>query len=935
MRKPRLRTAHISLSSWSRLGLAAGLLVVFGSMIVSLFETQALSASYEQADAARRIDVDNDSFRLGLFEQQAGINAYANDARALSEQVYVDGQQLAGNVLSQFQAAAQAEQLSVEVSRVVVTAQVWQAWAEGIRKRVDASNSPIDDPQAINQGAMLFQTFLEADDSYAIASRQRIDSALEAARRERDRLFRVSISRSILGALLLVGLGLLLSRRVLLPIGQLAAAARGLAAGNAMRIPAGKRQDEVGDLSQALAAWQASRNDRERLFDLSIDLFCVAGNGYFKVLNASWEKTTGFTRAELMAKPTVDFYHPDDQQAVNTEIQQLRQGKKSLEFRARFQCKDGSYRWLQWTVAPVAEEGLSYGVARDITNQVSAEDALRASGAHIRSILDNVADGIVTLDDGGRLQSVNPRVESLFGYTSAELIGESVTALIAAPHQRDFLVHLESYLRPDKKQVRSGSHETLGRRKDGSTFPLEFIGSQMQAGQQRVFIGTLRDISEQKLERENLERRVLYDALTGLPNRSLFNDRLHERMAQATTDRKPWGLVMMDMDRFKEVNDSLGHDEGDRLLVAVAKRLMDAVGAANTIARMGGDEFAVISAEITDETSGSRLARRIMDALEAPFEVGERTIDVRASIGIAVFPEHGQDGDTLMRHADVAMYLAKRRQVGHTVYAPADDEAQPGARLGLRGELRHAISNDELFLEYMPIVRVTDGGLDSLEALIRWRHPERGLIMPAQFISAVEQTELINPLSRWVLEEALGQVVTWRANGLNVTVAVNLSSLNLEDGSLVAWLAELLRRMDIDPACLILELTETSAMAKGAGDVMHGLDQLGVSLSVDDFGTGYSSLAYLQRLPVDLIKIDRSFVSEMLANQGAASIVRSIVDLAHNLSLKAVAEGVEDHQTRYLLRQFGCDYAQGYAISRPLSVEATTEWLKAHLTLAA
>src|SRR5438034_1084611 len=607
-----------------------------------------------------------------------------------------------------------------------------------------------------------------------------------------------------------------------------------------MRIPAGKRQDEVGDLSQALAAWQASRNDRERLFDLSIDLFCVAGNGYFKVLNASWEKTTGFTRAELMAKPTIDFYHPDDQQAVNTEIQQLRQGKKSLEFRARFQCKDGSYRWLQWTVAPVAEEGLSYGVARDITNQVSAEDALRASGAHIRSILDNVADGIVTLDDGGRLQSVNPRVESLFGYTSAELIGESVTALIAAPHQRDFLVHLESYLRPDKKQVRSGSHETLGRRKDGSTFPLEFIGSQMQAGQQRVFIGTLRDISEQKLERENLERRVLYDALTGLPNRSLFNDRLHERMAQATTDRKPWGLVMMDMDRFKEVNDSLGHDEGDRLLVAVAKRLMDAVGAANTIARMGGDEFAVISAEITDETSGSRLARRIMDALEAPFEVGERTIDVRASIGIAVFPEHGQDGDTLMRHADVAMYLAKR-----------------------------------------------------------------------------------------------GQVVTWRANGLNVTVAVNLSSLNLEDGSLVAWLAELLRRMDIDPACLILELTETSAMAKGAGDVMHGLDQLGVSLSVDDFGTGYSSLAYLQRLPVDLIKIDRSFVSEMLANQGAASIVRSIVDLAHNLSLKAVAEGVEDHQTRYLLRQFGCDYAQGYAISRPLNVEATTEWLKAHLTLAA
>jgi len=931
----RLRLPHLSLSSWSRLGLAAGLLVVFGSLVISLLETQALSASYEQADAARRVNDNNDTFRLGLFEQQAGINAYANDGRAISEQVYVDGQQLAGSVLGPFQAAAQTEQLSREVLRVTVTAQAWQAWAEGIKKKVDDSDAPIDDPQAINQGATLFQTFLEADDSYAIASGQRIDSALDAARRERDRLFRLSISRSVLAGVLLVGLGFVLSRRVLVPIVQLAAAARGLATGNPMRIPAEKRHDEVGDLSRALTAWQASRNDRERLFDLSIDLFCVAGNGYFKVLNASWERTTGFTRAELMAKPTVDFYHPDDRQAVNVEIERLRQGTKSLEFRARFQCKDGSYRWLQWTVAPVVEEGLSYGVARDITNQVSAEEALRASGAHIRSILDNVADGIVTLDDSGRLQSVNPRVELLFGYASAELVGAPVTTLIAAPHQRDFLVHLESYLRPDKKQVRSGSHETLGRRKDGSTFPLEFIGSQMQAGQQRVFIGTLRDISEQKMERENLERRVLYDALTGLPNRSLFNDRLHERMAQATTDRTPWGLVMMDMDRFKEVNDSLGHDEGDRLLVAVAERLVAAVGPANTIARMGGDEFAVISAEIIDDACGSRLAKRIMDALDAPFEVGERTIDVRASIGIAVFPEHGQDGDTLMRHADVAMYLAKRRQVGYSVYAPADDETQPGARLGLRGELRHAISNDELFLEYMPIVRVTDGGLDSLEALIRWRHPERGLIMPAHFISAVEQTELINPLSRWVLEEAIGQIVTWRANGINVAVAVNLSSLNLEDGSLVAWVGELLQRMGVDPACLILEITETSAMARGAADVMRGLDQLGVSLSVDDFGTGYSSLAYLQRLPVDLIKIDRSFVSEMLANQGAASIVRSIVDLAHNLGLKAVAEGVEDQKTRYLLRQFGCDYAQGYVISRPLSVDATTDWLRAHLTLAA
>jgi diguanylate cyclase (GGDEF)-like protein/PAS domain S-box-containing protein len=932
---PRWRKPRLSLSGWARAGITAGFLVTFASVAVSITDAQSLSASYEQAIGSRSVQDDNDDFRNALLQAGAGLNAYARDAEPASEAVYITAEVELTAVRTKFQDDAAAYGLTWEISSLLAAFDVWQSWATNLKSTIDMSAQPIDDPARLTEGSKLFQVAITADDRYETAAQDRIQTAVSSAQSERDRLLTESIERGVVAALLLIGLGLWLSRGVLVPVSRLASTARDLAAGKAIKIPVSKRTDEIGDLSRALAAWQASRTDRERLFDLSADMFCVAAGGYFKVINATWEKVTGLTRAELMATPYLDRYHPDDRRDVLDQVARIRAGASAIGFRARFACKDGSYRWLEWSVSPATEDGLAYGVARDITGQVSAEEALRASGEQIRSIIDNVADGIVTLDQDGRLQSVNPLVETVFGYGPGELIGQSVAVLIAEPNRTDFLAHLQSYLRPDKKQVRSGSHETVGQRKDGTTFPLEFIGSQIQTGQQRVFIGTLRDITERKTERDMLEHRLLYDALTSLPNRALFMERLREEIRHTQAHGRRWGLAIMDLDRFKEVNESLGHEQGDRLLVAVAGRVAGALTSSSRIARMGGDEFAIWSSVMSDPEAASRRATQILDALDEPFTIGDRKIDVRASMGVAIFPEHGHDLDTLMRHADIAMYLAKRRQAGFTIYSPADDDAQPGARLAIRGEVRHALNHDEFALEYMPIIGLRSNDLESVEALIRWHHPERGLIMPGDFIPPVEETELINPLTRWVLEKSARQFQTWRRRGLPAAVSANLSSVKLEDKSLAAWLERALRLYDLDPSWLILEITETSAMKRGAANVIHALDQLGVRISVDDFGTGYSSLSALQRLPLDLIKIDRSFVGEMLTSQGAASIVRSVIDLAHNLGLQAVAEAVENDRTEALLRELGCDYAQGFHISRPLPAELAGRWIARHLEQAA
>ena len=421
----------------------------------------------------------------------------------------------------------------------------------------------------------------------------------------------------------------------------------------------------------------------------------------------------------------------------------------------------------------------------------------------------------------------------------------------------------------------------------------------------------------------------LTDELTGLPNRRLLADRLDQVLLLATRRGTVSGVLVIDLDRFKEVNDTLGHHYGDELLKAVADRLSAVLRESDTVSRLGGDEFAVLLPEVVDEDTALHLARRCLAALYEQFVVEGVALSVEASIGLALAPAHGRDGYALMRAADVAMYEAKARKSGVTTYDPDLDVHTPG-RLALLGDLRAAIQHDQLVLHYQPKVDLGTGEVRGVEALVRWQHPERGLIPPAEFIPVAEGTGLILPLTLRTLEIAVGQARTWHDDGHSLQVAVNLSPRCLLEPEFQAMVMGVLTRLDLPPHLLRLEITESTIMADPARAlaVLTALQQAGVSLSIDDFGTGYSSMSYLKRLPVDELKIDRTFVMDMIGSAGDSVLVRSSIDLGHNLGLSVVAEGVEDQATVHALANLGCDVLQGYHLARPMDTDAMTAWIR-------
>jgi diguanylate cyclase (GGDEF)-like protein len=412
-----------------------------------------------------------------------------------------------------------------------------------------------------------------------------------------------------------------------------------------------------------------------------------------------------------------------------------------------------------------------------------------------------------------------------------------------------------------------------------------------------------------------LRHQALHDALTGLPNRTL----LHRRAERDLRGDDPAAMLLIDLDRFKEVNDTLGHDYGDALLVEVAERLGAALRRGDTLARFGGDEFAVLVAGAPDRAAVIELAGRLQEALRRPFALRGVAVELEASIGVALYPEHGTTAGRLLQRADVAMYEAKRGGHGIVTYT-AERDPYSEDRLGLLAELRRAIERDELVLHYQPKVSLRTGELTGVEALVRWQHPIRGLLGPDEFVPLAERTGAAADLTRWVVDHALAQCAAWREDGIDLPVAVNLAAANIVDVTLPDAIGALLERYGVSAERLECEISEHTVMADPvrATAVLGGLRELGVGLSLDDFGTGHSSLSYLKRLPLDEVKIDRSFVAGMADDDNDAVIVRSTIDLARNLGLRVVAEGVETAEVMDALRELRCDVAQGYHISRPL-----------------
>ena len=435
----------------------------------------------------------------------------------------------------------------------------------------------------------------------------------------------------------------------------------------------------------------------------------------------------------------------------------------------------------------------------------------------------------------------------------------------------------------------------------------------------RIVAGASTRLRRQAAENEHL---ALHDPLTDLPNRSLFHDRAHQAILGARRDDTGVALMILDLDRFKEVNDTLGHHNGDLLLQEIGVRLRGGLRESDSVARLGGDEFGLLLAHVADGSEALMLGERVREVLRRPFTLEGVTLDLEASIGIALYPEHGEDVDTLLQRADVAMYLAKEDRSGCELYAADRDEYSPH-RLALAAELRRALDENELVLHYQPKADLNDGRIVAVEALVRWQHPEHGLLPPDQFVPLAEATGLIRELTLRVLDEALRQQRLWREDGIEVRVAVNLSARDLYDLTLPATTERLLAQHGVPATALELEITESVIVADPmrARAILNRLSEMGIGLAVDDYGTGYSSLGYLKRLPIDEMKIDRSFVMQMADDRNDAAIVRSTVELGRNLGLKVVAEGVETAAAWAHLKALGCDFAQGYYLSKPIPAE--------------
>jgi diguanylate cyclase (GGDEF)-like protein/PAS domain S-box-containing protein len=549
------------------------------------------------------------------------------------------------------------------------------------------------------------------------------------------------------------------------------------------------------------------------------------------------------------------------------------------------------------------------------------------SDHRIRAVLEHVADGIVTLNVDGTIESFNRSAQRLLGYSISETVGQNIHMLIEEAGHEEFVDYIGNLLRPGKNALVSGAHETVGRRKDGTSFPMEFLATDMRIGGRRLFIATLRDITERKAQSDALEYRAFHDGLTQIPNRALLRDRLDRELLAATREHRSCGLLILDMDKFKDVNDTLGHDAGDLLLKEFASRVRGALRDVDTFARLGGDEFAILPVGTGDLDGIVSTAMRVLEALKEPFVISGTRLRAGASIGLALFPEHADDSDALLRRADVAMYVAKETRSGYAVYSP-EHEASAGRRMILLADLGEAIRAGKLVMYYQPRVDISSKRTIGVEALVRWATPAHGLLLPIDFIPAAEHSDLIGPLTQWVINETLAQIRAWELEGITLDLSINLSAANLLDDQLPIVVGEMLERWSIPASRVTLEVTETTVLSEGGYATLERLREMGIGLSMDDFGTGYASLTYLRRLPLTELKLDRSFVGSMATDADDAAIVQPAIDLGHRMGLRVVAEGVENQATWDKLATFKCDVAQGYFMAHPMPAHELGGWLR-------
>ncbi|WP_174874580.1 EAL domain-containing protein [Vogesella oryzae] len=687
-------------------------------------------------------------------------------------------------------------------------------------------------------------------------------------------------------------------------------------------------QDSLALLeSQKQAATQLVQEREALLLAIPDLLFELTPEGrYLQVWSNSAKDGLVAEREQLLGN-LVHQVMPLD--AADTVCQAITEAMKQGVSRGRRICLyiNCEARWFELSAA--RKETLDgrescIVLSHDITTRKHAEDELQLWG----QVFAAAHNGILVTDSFHSILLVNKAFSRITGYEPEDLVGRTPSILSSGRHDAGFYHRMWEEI---------GKHgywqgEIWNRRKNGEIFPewQSISAVHGEDGEISHYISVFSDISSQKEAEQYIRRLAYFDSLTGLPNRALLQDHAKQALSLSRHDKTPLALMFIDLDRFKNINDTLGHSIGDQLLVEVGRRLPLLLQEKDTLTRLGGDEFIILLPE-TDESAAGHLAENIIQVLSAPYHLGGYELVITPSIGIAMAPVDGSTLDDLLRAADAAMYRAKAEGRSTFRFFTLQMQQRSASRLKLESELRRALERGELILFYQPQCDL-QGRLVGVEALVRWRHPELGLVSPAEFVPLAEESGLIVPIGSWVMKEAVAQMCTWRDRGINMpSVAVNLSALQFRQPQLVEQVAGLLHEAALPAECLELELTESVVLEdpEDALGLMQRLHELGVRLAIDDFGTGYSSLNYLRRFPVDRLKIDRSFVQDLEQGRGIA-IVRAIVSLARSLGFVTIAEGVETEAQLDMLRRLHCDEVQGFLFAKPMPVAQLESWLHNH-----
>jgi len=661
-------------------------------------------------------------------------------------------------------------------------------------------------------------------------------------------------------------------------------------------------------------------------------LFVIDDTGRITELNCPDDALLPHPPSQFLGRRYAESLPPDVAHRFDEVLALIRQDgrRREIEYGVDF---PGGSRQFSASISPLAGDvGVTAGfiaLVRDVTERKLAEERMREAMV----VFDASSQGIMTADEHGVILSVNPAFSSISGFSAADVVGRTPSIFKSGRHESAFYKALWSTLNSTDRW----EGEIWNRRKNGDVYPQWLTISAVRDARGKLvkYVSLFSDITRRKQREEVIWRQANFDALTGLANRNLLHDRLERTLAHSRRNGKKAGLIFLDLDGFKWINDTLGHDFGDQMLVEVARRLQKCVREQDTVARLGGDEFTLVVGDLEDAGALQTISDKVLKALREPFAVAGADRHISGSLGITVFPDDGEDVQTLLRNADIAMYQSKQLGKNRMKFYAAYMQESAHARMRLEVELRAAVERNDFVLYYQPIVDARTGGLVGAEALLRWVHPERGIVPPNDFIPVAEDTGLIVPIGEWVLREATLQSRRWRAQGFpRLRIAVNVSGVQFREPGLLELINRLQIDHDVDRSNLILEITESVLIesSETAEARMREIELLGVGYSLDDFGTGFSSLSYLKRFPVEIVKIDRSFVRDCPEDRNDALLVEAIINMTHSLGLRVTAEGVETDAQRDFLQAMGCDYLQGYLIGEPMPAERFEALIQGEVT---